>query len=100
MRQVKLSIKNISSCLCTFYNNGMANVMIIDNVQTKKEFQGKGYGTKLINKAIDLAKKNKVDSIELVVNKENKIAKKLYEKTGFKKTNKDYFRLILNKWTT
>ncbi len=78
----------------------MANVMIIDNVQTKKEFQGKGYGTKLINKAIDLAKKNKVDSIELVVNKENKIAKKLYEKTGFKKTNKDYFRLILNKWTT
>jgi len=72
--------------------------MMIDSVKTKKEFRGKGYGTKLINKAINLAKKNKVDSIELVVNKDNKIAKMLYEKTGFKKTKKDYYRLILNKW--
>ena len=98
MRQVKLSIKNISSCLCSFYNNGKADIMMIDSVKTKKEFRGKGYGTKLINKAINLAKKNKVDSIELVVNKDNKIAKMLYEKTGFKKTKKDYYRLILNKW--
>jgi len=99
MRQVKLSIKNISSCICTFYNNGKASVMLIDNVQTKKEFRGKGYGTKLINKAMNLAKKNKVDSVELVVNKNDEIAKRLYEKTGFKKTNKDYYRIILNKWS-
>ena len=96
MRQIKLSIKNISSCLCTFYNNGKANVMLIDSVQTKEEFRGKGYGAKLIKKAIKLAEERKVDSIELAVNKINKIAKKLYEQAGFEKTNKDYYRIILN----
>lgn len=100
MRQVKLSMKNVSSCLCSFYNNGKADVMLIDNVQTKEEFRGKGYGAKLIKKAINLAKKLKVDSVELVVNKNNKAAKKLYENSGFEKTKKDYYRIILNKWQT
>ena len=97
MQQITLSIKNISSCLCTFYNNGKADVMLIDSVETKEEFSGKGYGTKLIKKAIKLAKERKVDSIELVVNKNNEIAKKLYEQAGFEKTNKDYYRIILNR---
>ena len=58
---------------------------------------GTGFiGTKLIKKAIKLAKERKVDSIELVVNKNNKIAKKLYEQAGFKKTKKDYFRTLLS----
>ena len=100
MRQIKLTIDDISSCLCTFYNNGKADIMVIDSVQTKEEFRGKGYGTKLMDKAINLAKKNKVDSVELVVNQDNKIAKRLYKKTGFKKIKKDYYRIILNKWTT
>lgn len=100
MRQVKLSVENISSCLCTFYNNGKANVMLIDNVQTKEEFKGRGYGIKLIEKAIDLAKKQNVDSVELNVNRDNLAAINLYKKSGFEKTNKDYYRLILNKWTT
>ena len=46
---------------------------------------------------MSLAKQLKVDSVELVVNKDNKIAKRLYEKAGFEKTNKDYYRFILNK---
>ena len=100
MRQITVSIENIASCLCTFYNNGKADVMLIDDIQTKEEFRRKGYGTKLINKAISEAKKLKVDSVELVVNKDNKIAKRLYKKVGFEKTNKDYYRFILNKWTT
>lgn len=98
MRQIKLKVRDISSCLCTFYNNGKADVMIIDSFLVKKEFRGKGYGTQLINKATKLANKLKIDAIELVVSKDNKIAKKLYEKAGFKKTNKDHYRLILNKF--
>lgn len=98
MQQIKLSVDNIASCLCTFYNNGKAEVMLIDSFLVKEEFRGKGYGTKLINKAIKLAQKQKIDSIELIVNKDNRVAKKLYEKAGFKKTNKDYYRLILNKF--
>lgn len=98
MRQIKLSVDHIASCLCTFYNNGKAEVMLIDSFLVKEEFRGKGYGTKLINKATKLAKSLKIDAIELVVNKDNKVAKKLYEKAGFKKTNKDHYRLILNKF--
>lgn len=98
MRQIKLKVDDISSCLCTFYNNGKANVMIIDSFLVKEGFRGKGYGTALVNKATKLANKLKIDAIELVVNKDNKIAKKLYEKAGFKKTNKDHYRLILNKF--
>lgn len=98
MRQIKLSVDNISSCLCTFYNNGKADVMLIDKVQTKKEFRGQGYGTKLMNKALNFAKELQIDAIELVVDKNNKVAKKLYEKAGFKKTKKDHYRLILNKF--
>ncbi len=95
MRQIKLSLENISSCLCTFYNNGKADIMVIDSLQTKKKFRGKGYGTKLINKAINLAKKLKADSIELNVNRDNLAAINLYKKSGFKKTNKDYYRILL-----
>lgn len=94
--QVKIKVVSVGSCICTFYNNGAANVMIIDMVMVKKEHRGKGIGTALMKKALAMARKRNVDSIELVVNRDNSIAKRLYEKVGFKKTNKDYYRLILN----
>ena len=100
MQQITVSVEKTASCLCTLYNNGKANVLLIDSFQVKEEFRKKGYGTKLLNKVIDLARELKVDSVELVVNKDNKIAKRLYKKVGFEKTNKDYYRFILNKWTT
>ena len=92
--QSRLVIDN-GSCLCTFYHNGKANVMMIDSVFVPEEYRGQGYGTKLIEVAIQVAKLEKVDSIELV-NKDNTIAKKLYKKCKFEKTNKDYYRLILH----
>ena len=98
MRQIIVSVENIASCLCTFYNNGKANIVLIDDIQVKEEFRKKGFGTKLINKVINLARQLKVDSIELVVNSDNEPAKKLYEKVGFEKTNKYYYRLILNRF--
>lgn len=98
--QKTVKIGTLGSCLCTFYNNGKANVMIIDSVDVKMTHRRLGIGTQIIKRAIELAKKYNVDSIELNVNKSNIPAKKLYEKQGFKKTNKDYYRLILNKWTT
>ena len=95
--QSRLVIGNGIECLCTFYHNGKANVMIIDSVFVPEFFRGHGYGTQLIEEAIKVAKLEKVDCIELVVNKDNTIAKHLYEKLKFKKTNKEYYRLILNK---
>jgi GNAT superfamily N-acetyltransferase len=95
LRQITVSIKDKASCLCTFYNNGKANVMIIDSVEVEEEERGHGIGTKLIEQALELARKQDVDSVELNVNKDNIPAKKLYEKIGFKKTNKDYYRKLL-----
>lgn len=83
------------SCICTFYNNGKANVMIIDSVEVDKDHRGQGIGTQIIEAALKLAKERRVDSVELNVNKDNIPAKKLYEKMGFEKTNKDYYRIIL-----
>lgn len=85
------------SCIGTFYNNGAANVMIIDMVLVKKEHRRKGIGTTLMKKALAMARKRNVDSIELAVNRNNNIAKRLYEKAGFVKTDKEYYRLILHK---
>ena len=70
---------------------------MIDSVFVKDKFRRKGFGTEIVRRAITLAKDRNVDSIELVVNKDNKIAKKLYEKLRFEKTKKDYYRLILHK---
>lgn len=96
MDQVKLV--GHGSCLCTFYFNGRANVMIIDDFNIEEKYRNKGWGRKLMKRAIKLAKDKEVDSIELVVNKNNKIAKHLYETVKMEKTKKDYYRLILNKW--
>lgn len=90
--------KVIGSCILTFYHNGQANVMILDNVKVNKNHRGKGVGTTLMEEAITIAKKRKVDSIELVVNNDNTIAKRFYRKNGFNKTKKDHYRLILKKF--
>jgi len=96
MKQIKLG-NNQGSCLCTFYNNGKANVMMIDSFEVDAAYRRQGIGTKLMARAIKLAHARKVDSIELTVNKDNIPAQRLYEKFGLEKTNKDYYRLILNK---
>jgi len=94
-KQIRLE-SDFASCLCTFYHNGKANVMIIDDVLVDEDKRSKGYGRELIRKALKLAVEEKVDSVELVVNRDNEPAKKLYEGQGFAKTEKDYYRKILN----
>lgn len=90
--------KVIGSCILTFYHNGQANVMIVDNLKVDKNHRRHGIGTTLMKEAIKIAKKRRVDSIELVVNSDNTIAKRLYKKVGFKKTKKDHYRFILRKF--
>lgn len=94
MNQITLKIP-YASCLCTFYNNGKANVMLIDGVRVDPKHQRRGIGTALMRKAIDLARQESVDSVELAVNEDNLAAIKLYEKVGFRKTLKDYYRILL-----
>ena len=90
-------MEKVGSCILTFYNNGKANVMLVDNFLVEEDYRKQGLGTKMLKRAISVARRRQVDSIELVVNKDNRVAKKLYEKVGFKKTKKDYYRIILRK---
>ena len=94
---VKGKLKELASCLCTIYNNGKATILVIDNVFVIPEKRNKGYGTKIINMAIDSAKNKEVDCIELVVNDDNEIAKNVYYNCGLRPTNKEHWRLILKK---
>jgi ribosomal protein S18 acetylase RimI-like enzyme len=89
---------NESSCLGTIYHNGKAKIMVIDNVKVEKEYRKQGIGTNMIQYVINFAKRQGVDSVELLVNEDNEIAKKLYSKLGFKKSNKEHHRLLLKEF--
>ena len=97
-KQAIVSIANICSCVCTIFNNGKAKVMILDSVFVDEPYRGQGYGQKLIEEIINFAKTQSIDSVELQVNQDNEVGINLYEKNQFQKTNKHYYRLILNKW--
>ena len=66
----------------------------IESVRIKKEYRDKRYGSKLINKGIEIAKINKCGLIQLTSNKKRKKAINFYKKLGFLSTHK-IFKLDL-----
>ena len=86
----------IGNCLCTIYHNGKAKVMVVDSLWVDENHRRQGIGTSIMKKAIDAAKNNNVDAVELVVNNDNEVAKELYRKAGFKYSNKERYSIILN----
>ena len=72
-------------------------------ISVSKSHAKKGYGKKLIDKAVEVAKSNKLEQIELIVRDTNKPAIKFYEKNDFKykkeydKKNLVYVKTIINK---
>lgn len=56
----------------------------ITNLEVKDKFQKQGYGKQLLNQFIEYCKNNNVLSISLRVEKDNLIAKSIYEKYDFK----------------
>jgi ribosomal protein S18 acetylase RimI-like enzyme len=85
----------VARCLATIYHNGAAKIMVIDSVWVEEDYRNRGLATKLILQATKIANGNNIDAIELIVNDNNQAAKNLYTKTGFKKTNKEHYRIIL-----
>lgn len=93
---------NSSKFLVAKYNNeviGLAGFKIlvdsadIMNIAVKKTYRSHGVGTLLLKNLIDLFHSLKLNSLNLEVNENNKIAINLYEKTGFKiiSTRKNYY---------
>lgn len=56
----------------------------ITNLEVKDEFKKRGYGKQLMDKFIEYCKNNNVSNISLRVEKDNLIAKSIYEKYNFK----------------
>ena len=59
----------------------------IESVRIKKEYRDKGYGSKLINKSIEIAKRKKCGLIQLTSNKKRQRAINFYKKHGFLSTH-------------
>lgn len=92
--QIRIAVDG-GSCLATIYHNGKARVMIVDVVDVEEARRRQGVGTALVEKAIEVARANDVDSVELLVNPDNDAAKDLYRKAGFVRTGKVHYRRIL-----
>ena len=59
----------------------------IESVRIKKEYRDKGYGSKLIYKSIEIAKRKKCGLIQLTSNKKRQRAINFYKKHGFLSTH-------------
>lgn len=61
-----------------------------------ENYRGKGYGKKIMNYILGFAKNNNLEKIHLTVDKNNIIAKKLYEKKNFivEKENENFFEMV------
>ena len=73
------------------------NYLYLDDFCINENYRGKGIGTKLMNMAVDFAKKNKLNNIETHVETANHEARDFYKKKGFKLYKEEGFRLLINK---
>jgi len=68
-----------------FYdNNHVEDRAYITLIATLQSYEGRGYGSLLLNKACEIAKSNGMYSIELETENSNIHAIKFYQKNGFK----------------
>lgn len=69
--------------VAAYYNDQKNRVAFITSVSVLREWAGKGIAAHLMNQCIEHAKKMGMLQIRLEVASNNRVAIKLYEKTGF-----------------
>ena len=67
----------------TFLHRG--GTALINELVVSEKYRRKGVGSMLIQKAIEIAKQNGMDELEVGTEKENKSAQSFYKKSGFDK---------------
>lgn len=68
-------------------------VLIIEDLFVGKKFRNQGIGSKLIERVMEIAKKEKVDCIDVCTKESNKIAQKFYKGLGFEDRKNKALRL-------
>ena len=72
--------KQVGSLVLVYSGNDAS----IFSVQVLDSHRGKGYGKKLVEKAINVCKSKKIYKIELNTEQDNHVANSMYRKMGFK----------------
>ena len=67
----------------------------LEHLIVHKDYRGQGLGKKLMNYAIDLGKKLKMEALFLTVDTDNIPANSLYKKLGFKLQKSNFYQLKL-----
>lgn len=79
--------KVVSTCTLAIIKNLTRNLRpygLIENVVTDSDYRQKGLGTKVLNKAVDIANKNNCYKVMLLTSSKEAGTLKFYENAGFK----------------
>ena len=71
------------------------NIWWIQSVYVRKEFRNKGIYSELYKQVIKQAKKEKVNTLRLYVEKNNLSAKKVYKKLGMQQGIYDFYETVI-----
>ena len=71
-------------------------VMVLEDLVVHKEYQGKGYGSKLLQHAIDFAKQKNFLRITLLTDRPENVAQEFFRRHGFVESSMIPMRLWIN----
>ncbi|WHH60221.1 GNAT family N-acetyltransferase [Petroclostridium sp. X23] len=83
---VEVDGKIVSSCNISIIKNLTRNLRsygLIENVITDSNYKKKGYGTKALNKAVEIAKNNNCYKVMLLTGSKKEETLRFYEQAGF-----------------
>lgn len=86
--------KIVSSCVCVIIPNLTRNVRpyaFVENVVTHADYRGKGYATKCLHYAREIAKKANCYKMMLLTGSKKETTLRFYENAGYNSTDKTAF---------
>lgn len=89
----RFTIVGMASLTLVYIPTGL--IAVVEDVVVDEDFRGRGLGTKLTRKLIDIASWMKAKHIGLYTNPARAAANAMYQKMGFVKKDTNYYRINL-----